>query len=128
MWIRRRGASEVFPGLLREGTHSVETQMSMTMKSGSVEAQGLGLVVSKLGKEFWCYDGSHRWPLFMLGSWGGKWCLPAPSFLEGSSHDPCVSEPCSEMSKSLTFMSVPIVFQTAGSTQYLHKLFVALSL
>lgn len=51
----------------------------------------------------------------------GKWCLPAPLFLQGSPLDPCLSGSCSEISKSLSLLSAPGGSQTAGSMLDLHS-------
>ena len=55
------------------------TEVSLTGEGGSAQAWGVGLGISKLGKECWCWAGSPR---------GEKWCLSAPLFLEGSSMIP----------------------------------------
>lgn len=51
----------------------------------------------------------------MQGDRGSKWWLPALLFLEGSSYDPWLSRPCSEMSKEPTLLCAAEVFQSAVS-------------
>lgn len=80
--------------LLGEGAHSTEFEANMTGKHRG----GVKLNISMLYSECWHCAGAHIWSCVHAGSWGGKYCLPDPLFLEASPCDPCLSRPRSEMS------------------------------
>ena len=71
--------------------------------------------------------GNKCWPILVptgiyvsrLGGWGRKWHLPALLFLEKSPSDSCTYHMCSEISKQISLLSIPGVFQTATSMLYL---------
>lgn len=88
----------------------------------------MGLILSQLGKDCCAALAPTDGSVFMLGSGGYIWCLPSLLFLQRSSHDPCLSRTCYEMSTSFSFPSVTRVFQTASSLLYLCGPFVLLSL
>ena len=74
-------------GFLGEGAYCTGTEASMTGKGSSIRAWGIGLGVSKLGKECWHCTGSIGGSVFNLRGGEGRNHLPVSLFLVASPHE-----------------------------------------
>ena len=73
------------------------TEASVTGKGSFTRAQGVGLGISRLGREYRHCAGSHRWH-FVHAKEQGREMAPASSFVpKGVSYECCLPEACSEM-------------------------------
>lgn len=55
-----------------------------------------------------------------LGGGGGKWHPPAPLLLEKSPNIPCASSTYSQISKQISLLHAPDIFQNAAAMLSLH--------